>query len=231
MIPYTPKAKANLAAWMVARNDGEHRGELVVYRFPKDRLVFGPQQIMNRIHQDAEISRQVSLWDQRGSQAIFGTLLVIPVEESLLYVAPLYLRSESGRIPELKRVIAVYENSIAMEPTLDGAVSRIFAPTDGPIAANSETGGASAPPTDATTDATTNGAPTGRPGARAAKALFDRATAAQRRGDWAAYGEALDELGRVLGALAEAGDEARETPGASAGDEERDVAEGTAEDQ
>jgi uncharacterized membrane protein (UPF0182 family) len=93
MLPYSPKRKDNLAAWMVARSDGEHRGELVVYRLPRDRLVFGPQQVMNRIHQDPEISREVSLWDQRGSQALFGTLLVIPIEESLLYVAPLYLRS------------------------------------------------------------------------------------------------------------------------------------------
>ncbi len=206
MIPYTPKSKANLAAWMVARNDGDHRGELVVYRFPKDRLVFGPQQIMNRIHQDAEISRQVSLWDQRGSQAIFGTLLVIPVEESLLYVAPLYLRSESGRIPELKRVIVVYESQIAMEPTLDGAVRAIFG-------GESETGEmAAAEPateteTDAATDASaeTTNAPASEPqsaAATAAKDAFDRATAAQRAGDWAAYGEALEELGAILERMA-----------------------------
>ena len=209
MIPYTPKSKANLAAWMVARNDGEHRGELVVYRFPKDRLVFGPQQIMNRIHQDAEISRQVSLWDQRGSQAIFGTLLVIPVEESLLYVAPLYLRSESGRIPELKRVIVVYENTIAMETTLEGAVSRIFETGAPPVPATTEsrpvaTGPASTDAPGATATEASLQAPR-RGDARAAKAVFDRATAAQRQGDWAAYGEALEELGQVLERLAAEG--------------------------
>ena len=139
MLPFTPRLKDNLAAWMVARSDGEHRGEIVIYKLPRDRLVFGPQQIMNRINQDAEISRQVSLWDQRGSQALFGTLLVIPIEESLLYVAPLYLRSSgdlagartagagtAGRIPELKRVIVVYQNQIAMATTLDGAIASIF---------------------------------------------------------------------------------------------------------
>src|SRR5690606_159183 len=91
MLPFTPRSKQNLAAWLMARMDGPHLGELVLYRFPKDRLVFGPQQVMNRINQDAEISRQISLWDQRGSEAVFGTLLVIPVEESLIYVCPLYL--------------------------------------------------------------------------------------------------------------------------------------------
>jgi uncharacterized membrane protein (UPF0182 family) len=214
MIPYTPKSKANLAAWMVARNDGERRGELVVYRFPKDRLVFGPQQIMNRIHQDAEISRQVSLWDQRGSQAIFGTLLVIPVEESLLYVAPLYLRSESGRIPELKRVIVVYENRIAMEPTLEGAVRAIFggegeeaASADAeppPVAATLEGGTEPTDAADPTDAATETGTETGgeSPRAAAAKEAFERATAAQRAGDWAGYGAALEELEAILERLA-----------------------------
>jgi len=203
MIPYTPKSKANLAAWMVARNDDEHRGELVVYRFPKDRLVFGPQQIMNRIHQDAEISRQVSLWDQRGSSAIFGTLLVIPVEESLLYVAPLYLRSESGRIPELKRVIVVYESRISMEPTLEGAVRAIFGGDEdegGAVAANPE---AVAPEVETETPpaavvAEPDSSADSEDPAVAAKDAFDRATAAQRAGDWAGYGEALEELGTLL---------------------------------
>jgi hypothetical protein len=96
MAPFTPRGKDNLAAWMVARNDGEHYGQLVVYRFPKQSLVFGPSQIVNRINQETEISRQVSLWDQRGSQVIRGNLLVIPIEESLIYVQPLYLRA-AGR--------------------------------------------------------------------------------------------------------------------------------------
>ncbi|MGH7545662.1 MAG: UPF0182 family protein, partial [Gemmatimonadota bacterium] len=126
MIPFTPQGKDNLSAWMVARNDGEHYGELVVYRFPKQSLVFGPTQITNRINQDTEISRQVSLWDQRGSQVIRGNLLVIPIEESLIYVQPLYLRAEGGRIPELKRVIVAYENQVVMAETLEGGLARIF---------------------------------------------------------------------------------------------------------
>ncbi len=126
MLPYTPTGKSNLSAWMVARSDGEQYGKLDVYTFPKQKLVFGPNQIVARINQDAEISRQISLWDQRGSSVIQGTLLVIPVEESLLYVRPLYLKADAGKIPELKRVIVSYEDSIAMERTLDEALEKIF---------------------------------------------------------------------------------------------------------
>ena len=126
MLPYTPRGKSNLSAWMVARSDGEQYGKLDVYTFPKQKLVFGPNQIVARINQDAEISRQISLWDQRGSSVIQGTLLVIPVEESLLYVRPLYLKADAGKIPELKRVIVSYEDSIAMERTLDEALGKIF---------------------------------------------------------------------------------------------------------
>ncbi|GJL77213.1 MAG: UPF0182 protein [Nitrospinaceae bacterium] len=126
MLPFTPQGKSNLSAWMVARSDGEDYGKLVVYTFPKQKLVYGPSQIVARINQEAEISRQVSLWDQRGSSVIQGTLLVIPVEEALLYVRPLYLKADAGKIPELKRVIVGYEDNIAMEPTLDQALQKIF---------------------------------------------------------------------------------------------------------
>ena len=126
MVPYTPRGKSNLSAWMVARSDGNSYGKLDVYMFPKQKLVYGPSQIVARINQDAEISRQISLWDQRGSSVIQGTLLVIPIEESLVYVRPLYLKADSGKIPELKRVIVGYEDNIAMERTLDEALKKIF---------------------------------------------------------------------------------------------------------
>ena len=124
MVPFTPRGKDNLAAWMVARNDGDAYGKLRVYRLSRQSLVFGPQQIENRINQDTEISRQVSLWDQRGSKVIRGDLLVIPIEKSLLYVQPLYLQAEGGRIPELKRVVVAYQNQVVMEETLDGGPGR-----------------------------------------------------------------------------------------------------------
>ena len=126
MLPYTPRGKSNLSAWMVGRSDGAEYGKLDVYMFPKQKLVFGPNQIVARINQDAEISRQISLWDQRGSSVIQGTLLVIPIEESLVYVRPLYIKADAGKIPELKRVIVSYEDSIAMERTLDEALDKIF---------------------------------------------------------------------------------------------------------
>jgi len=126
MLPFTPRGKSNLSAWMVARSDGEHYGKLGVYTFPKQKLIYGPSQIVARINQDAEISRQISLWDQRGSSVIQGNLLVIPIEESLIYVRPLYLKADAGKIPELKRVIVGYEDNIAMEPTLEEALQKIF---------------------------------------------------------------------------------------------------------
>ncbi len=126
MLPFTPRGKSNLSAWMIARSDGEHYGKLGVYTFPKQRLVYGPNQIVARINQDAEVSRQISLWDQRGSSVIQGNLLVIPIEESLIYVRPLYLKADAGKIPELKRVIVGYEDQIAMERTLDMALQKLF---------------------------------------------------------------------------------------------------------
>jgi hypothetical protein len=126
MLPFTPRLKDNLAAWMVARSDGEHYGKLLVFQFPKQKIVFGPRQIVGRINQDQVISPQITLWNQQGSQVIWGTLLVIPIEESLLYVRPLYLRSPEGRIPELKRVIVAYQNRIVMAETLTLALAQIF---------------------------------------------------------------------------------------------------------
>ncbi|MGE5892690.1 MAG: UPF0182 family protein [bacterium] len=186
MLPFNPKKKDNLSAWMVARSDGEYYGRLMVYRFPKDRLVYGPKQIVARINQDTEISRQVSLWDQRGSQVIQGTLLVIPIENSLIYVQPLYLRAETGKIPELKRVIVAYENRIAMEETLDAALSRIF----GDVRVSGE----AAPSRTAL-------APAAREElglASIAREHFDRAMAAQREGNWALYGEEIKKLGEII---------------------------------
>ncbi len=191
LLPFTPKSKDNLAAWMVARADGEHYGRLLVYRFPKQKLIYGPKQIVGRINQDPEISRQLSLWNQRGSEVIFGTLLVIPIKESLIYVQPLYLRAETGKIPELKRVIVAAENRIAMEPTLEASLARVFG-TAAPVAnAQAPTANAGAPLP----------APPGGDNeslAAQAKQHYDRAIQAQRDGDWARYGEELKQLGAVL---------------------------------
>src|SRR5207244_12062841 len=142
-----------LAAGMVARNDGEAYGKLRVYRLSRQSLVFGPQQIENRINQDTEVSRQVSLWDQGGSKVIRGDLLVIPIEQSLLYVQPLYLQAEGGRIPELKRVVVAYQNQVVMEETLDAGLTRLFGGARGGPVAPVVTGGPAPAPAPAVGEA------------------------------------------------------------------------------
>src|SRR6185312_2608650 len=126
MLPFTPRRRDNLAAWLVARSDGEHYGRLGVFEFPKQKLVFGPRQVVARIAQDQVISPQITLWNQQGSQVIWGTLMVIPIEESLIYVRPLYLRASGGKIPELNRVIVVYQNQIVMDETFERALAKVF---------------------------------------------------------------------------------------------------------
>jgi hypothetical protein len=196
MLPFTPKRKDNLASWMVARADSEHYGKLIVYRFPKQKLIYGPKQIAARINQDAEISRQLTLWNQRGSQVILGTLLVIPIKESLIYVQPLYLRAETGKIPELKRVIVAAENRIAMEPTLEASLDRIFGSAPSPASQKAgEAQSQASRPGDAA--ATTSPADVQSLMAQA-RQHYERAIQAQREGDWARYGEEIKRLGAVL---------------------------------
>jgi uncharacterized membrane protein (UPF0182 family) len=201
MLPFTPARKDNLASWLVARSDGEHYGRLRVFQFPKQKVVFGPRQVVARINQDQVIAPQITLWNQQGSQVLQGTLLVIPIEESLLYIRPLYLRSAGGRIPELKRVIVAHHNQIVMEETLERALERLFPrgaslPGRQALAASPDTAPEAGAP-----------AATSAPGREAltAQALehYRRAIAAQRAGNWALYGEELAKLGKVLEQLTE----------------------------
>ncbi len=190
MLPFTPRAKDNLSAWMVARNDGAHYGKLSVYRFPKQKLIFGPKQVIGRINQDADISRQISLWDQGGSQVIQGSLLVIPIEESLIYVRPLYLKADAGKIPELKRVIVAYENKVAMEETLEAGLARIFGGFD------KLTAGASSASQIIPTQSTNT-----QELAAQANQVYEAALRAQREGDWGRYGAEIKRLGEILNRL------------------------------
>ncbi|MEO0824690.1 MAG: UPF0182 family protein [Cyanobacteria bacterium J06639_16] len=128
--PFTPAERNNLIAWMAARSDGDRYGSILLYRFPKQELVFGPEQIEARINQDPEISQRISLWNTEGSRAIQGNLLVIPIERSLLYVEPLYLEAEQNSLPTLVRVIVTFQNRIAMAGTLDQALRAIFGSDD-----------------------------------------------------------------------------------------------------
>lgn len=190
MLPFTPARKDNLASWMVARSDGEHYGRLGVFQFPKQKVVFGPRQIVARINQDQAIAPQITLWNQQGSEVLQGTLLVIPIEESLIYIRPLYLRSAGGRIPELKRVIVAYQNQIVMEETLDKALGRLF-PLEG--------GQPPQPPT--RIEDLGNAEASRQPGdalAVRAREHYQRAVQAQREGNWALCGEEIRRLGEVL---------------------------------
>ena len=197
MAPFTPKGKDNLASWMIARNDGATYGKLRVYSFPKQSLVYGPRQIMARIDQDTEISRELTLWDQRGSEVIRGELLVIPIEKALIYVQPIYLRAEGGRIPELKRVVVAYQNRVVMRETLEAGLATLFGgdvprTVDAPAPQPGDSAAAAAAPV------TPVAPPTNSALIAVARAHYDKAIAAQRSGDWAAYGREIQALGEVL---------------------------------
>jgi hypothetical protein len=211
MLPLTPRQKDNLAAWMVARSDHPNYGKLLVFPFPKQKVVFGPRQVVARINQDQVISPQITLWNQQGSEVIQGQLLVIPIEESLIYIRPLYLRSAGGKIPELKRVIVAYQNQIVMEETLEGALNRVFPPGSGsrPISGLPVAPGTAPGTTPATAGESAAAAPAAELAPDAsrealiaeAQATYRRALQAQRDGDWAKYGEEVKRLGMILDRL------------------------------
>ena len=198
MIPFTPARKNNMIAWMAARCDGDDYGKVLVFNFPKQKLVYGPQQIEARIDQQPEISQQLTLWDQGGSRVIRGTLLVIPIENSILYVEPLYLAAEAGGgLPEMRRVIVSYADQVVMEPTLDEALSKIFGQIDSrpsTVPTPSGTQLASAPirqpPQPASADM--------RALTREANRFFVSAQGKMRQGNLAGYAEDIERLGEVL---------------------------------
>lgn len=131
MLPYTPKNRQNMISWIGVRNDGEHYGEMFVYRFPKQKNIYGPQQIENRINQDGKISKQLNLWSQGGSEVIRGNLLVIPIEDTILYVEPIYIESSNATsLPEVKRVVLAYGDRIVMEKTFDAALDEMLKQID-----------------------------------------------------------------------------------------------------
>ncbi|RZF28917.1 UPF0182 family protein [Paraburkholderia sp. UYCP14C] len=180
MLPMVPSQRENMIAWLAARCDPPGYGKLIVYTFPKDKLVFGPFQIEARIQQNTEISQQISVWNQMGSRVIRGHLVVVPIENSILYVSPLYLRAASGQLPELKRVIAAYGDRVVMEDSLGEALAALFRETAQP-----------ASPRQGTADAR----------AREALAHYDRAIERLKAGDWSGFGAELDALRPLLEAL------------------------------
>ncbi len=184
MLPMVPSRRDNMIAWLAARCDPPNYGKLIVYEFPKDKLVYGPFQIEALINQNTEISQQLTLWNQMGSRVIRGNLLVIPIENSILYVSPLYLRASQGQLPELKRVIAAYGDHVVMKETLAEALAALF-----------EAGATPAVPRAST------GTPLAGPVAnRAHDALdhYNKAIERLKSGDWTGFGAELDAMRGLL---------------------------------
>ena len=173
-----------MIAWLAARCDPPDYGKLIVYEFPKDKLVYGPFQIEARINQNTDISQQISLWNQMGSRVIRGNLLVVPIENSILYVSPLYLRAESGQLPELKRVIAGYGDRVVMEDTLPEALAALFKELCAPRSTTGDCPGAAHRPC--------------KRGGREALAHYERAIERLKAGDWSGFGSELDALRPLL---------------------------------
>ncbi|SCJ53479.1 Uncharacterised protein family (UPF0182) [uncultured Eubacterium sp.] len=189
-IPYTPKSKQNMTALMVARNDGENYGQLVVYRFPKSKTVYGPMQIEAQINQNTEISGDFTLWSSRGSSYKRGNLFVIPIESSLLYVEPVYLEASNSAIPEVKRVIVAYDDKIAYEPTLGEALESLFGEDANGGSTTSTGGGDKSSGTTSKSD-----------WIKRASEAYENAQNALKSGDWAKYGEYMEALENALNKL------------------------------
>lgn len=189
MTPFTPSTKNNMIAWLAARNDQPEYGDLIVYKFPKDKLIFGPMQIEARIDQNSEISQQLTLWGQKGSTVIRGNLLVIPIAKSILYVEPLYLRAETGEIPELKRVIVSNGSDVVIGQNLEEALGKLFARTfkEKEIVITGEE-------------------KTLKDLIKEAAGYYESAQEFSREGNWSKYGEELQKLEQTLKMLQEVSD-------------------------
>jgi len=198
-VPYTPQGKNNMIAWFAVKNDGENYGQLKLYNFPSGKIVEGPMQIEGIISQDVTIGNAINLLQSGGnSQVIRGNMLIIPIEDSILYVEPIYLRaSNASALPELKKVIVFYKNQVVMEDSLEKSLARIF-PEERP-----ET-----PQTPSVPQAPGTQVPPAAGGEVAegsiaelitrANDVFNQSQEAQRAGNWALYGEKINELQIIL---------------------------------
>ncbi|MBI2206977.1 MAG: UPF0182 family protein [Candidatus Rokubacteria bacterium] len=195
---FNPSRRDNMIAWLAARSDPPNYGRLIVYNFPKQKLVYGPRQIDARIDQDPVISQQLSLWNQRGSTVIRGSMLAIPIDKSLVYVQPLYLAAaEQGALPELRRVIVAYGNQIAMEATLEASLGRIFGARLTPESPGAETAAPARPGAPAAPSDPLRGL------AQRAWEAWSRSQDALKRGDWSGYGAEQKRLEDALRGLSE----------------------------
>lgn len=197
MVPFTPKSKQNMTAIMMARNDGDNYGKLMVYKLPKNKTVYGPMQIEAQIDQNTEISKEFSLWNSSGSKYRRGDMFVIPIEESLMYVEPVYLEASNQAIPEVKRVIVAYGDRIAYQPTLAAALEELFG--------EDASAGASGSGKEMSGEKDSKGESSSvKDLAIKASEAYEKAVSAQRQGDWKLYGEYLKELQKYLDQLKDA---------------------------
>lgn len=193
-IPFTPKSKKNMTALLVARNDGENYGELVLYQFPKNKTVYGPEQVEAQIDQNTEISKEFSLWNSSGTKYSRGNMFVIPINSSILYVEPVYLEATNSSIPEVKRIIVAYGDRIAYKETLAECLVALFG--DG-----AEEGVGTDTPSSGT-DKPNDGTMTTQQLIDKAVDSYAKAQDAMKSGDWSAYGKYLDEMEEALNQLA-----------------------------
>jgi hypothetical protein len=186
MTPFTPQNRDNMISWMAARSDFPEYGKMLFYELPKEKLIYGPNQVEAMIDQNTTISQQLTLWNQQGSRVIRGKQIVTPIENSFLYVVPLYLKAEGTNFPQLKRVIAVAGDKVVMEPTLDEALNALFG-TQQPQAART-----------AQITSTAAKATTSQLDADQARLQFDDAQKAMQHGDWDKFGKAMEALKHLL---------------------------------
>lgn len=182
MNSYTPIKKNNMNAWLAARSDGSNYGKLLLFKFPKDKLIYGPSQIEAKFDQDSDISEQLTLWSQQGSSVTRGNLLVIPIQDSILYIEPLYIQADKGQLPELKRVLVSDGERVVMEKTLDIALESLFGKSTAPT----ETADEEKPDESAGELA------------NQAQDYYENILKAMEDGDWAGIGENLDKLGLII---------------------------------
>jgi uncharacterized membrane protein (UPF0182 family) len=177
MTPFTPQKRNNMISWMAARCDFPDYGKMLFYELPKDKLIYGPMQIEAMIDQNTAIAAQLTLWDQKGSRVIRGNLIAVPIENSFLYVVPLYLTAEGMDFPQLKRVIVISGDKVAMEATLDEAIQAVFGTPQSQTPAQ---------------------AAQLQPALSQARAQFEQAQKAMQQGNWGNFGAAMDGLKRLL---------------------------------
>ncbi|WP_417891976.1 UPF0182 family protein [Virgibacillus kekensis] len=198
MVPYTPKNRQNMISWMGVRNDGEHYGEMFVYRFPKQKNIYGPQQIENRINQDSTISQQLNLWSQGGSEVIRGNLLAVPIEDTVLYVEPIYIESANETsLPEVKRVILAYGDYIVMEQNFDKALDEMLNIIDPDREGNQQQENGDAEQPDDSEQQITGA----EEQLRQVAELFDAYQQALSAGNWEKAGEIMTQIEGKLGEI------------------------------